>query len=203
MNINCCENASTMINGNSVDIALQGCDSEVKADIVVTEYNSVRLWGQVTNCNGDPVPNVLLKLVKVVKDCSGRCLYQGIAHTVSDCYGFYQFDLCADDPNAVYRVLANKSAVGMERIVSTGDGNCNACTAPSYNPCGEYKCRVTPPDYIDCNNHPSQPCGCNPNNYGCTPNPPICNNYCEQIPNPPCSCPQMGPTMYAPTKVTF
>ncbi len=147
MNKNC---DLTMINGNSIDVVPQGCDSEIKADIVVTEFNSVRLWGQIVNCHGQPVSSALLKLIKIITDCNGKCIYQGIAHTVSDCNGFYQFDLCVDDPCAKYKVLVNKSATGTERIIETGTGNCNACVDPGYTPCGEYKYRVTPPDKFDC-----------------------------------------------------
>ena len=150
-----CDNS--MIDGNSIDVILEGCDSEVRADVIVSEFNSIRLWGQVRNCDGDPVSNVLCKLVKVVKN-GDMCQYQGIAHTVSDCEGFYQFDICVDIPGRCYKVLVNKSAVGIERIISTGDGNCDACTSPGYNPCGEYKYRVTPADKINCKQKSKHEC---------------------------------------------
>ncbi len=195
MNNNCCD--LSMINGNSIDIKPQGCDSEIKADIVVSEYNSVRLWGQVVNCCGEPVANALLKLVKVVYDCNERCMYQGIAHSVSDCHGFYQFDLCVDDPSVKYKVLVNKSAVGTERIIETAGGNCNACVEPGYTPCGEYKYRVTPPDQINC-----APVGQCESAYH--------EPTCAQTSSCQCTCPRcaggaksshVGGNVYAPSRV--
>ncbi len=157
MNNKCCD--IKMISGNSVDIAPQGCDSEIKADIVVDEYSSVRLWGQILSCGGEPIADALIKLVRVVYDCHGRCVYQGISHTVSDCQGFYQFDLCVDEPDAKYKVLVNKTAVGTERIIEVDGGNCKACRKRGYTPCREYKHRVTPADHFDCNPMPHR-CDC-------------------------------------------
>ncbi len=197
MNINSCD--LSMINGNSIDIEPHGCDSEIKADIVVSEFKSVRLWGQVVNCAGEPVANALLKLVKVVYDSAGNCVYQGIAHSVSDCQGFYQFDLCAEDPCAKYKVLVNKSAVGTERIIQTGGGNCNACSEDEYTPCGEYKYRVSPPDHINCT--PVQPtgCGCSQKTYS--------SGSCGFSERESCACQKCSQSthvsgnVYVPTKV--
>ncbi len=148
----------TMINGNSIDISPQGCESEIKADVMVSEFNSVRLWGQIINCHGEPVSYALLKLVKVVTDCHGKCVYQGIAHTLSDCHGFYQFDLCVDDPCVKYKVLVNKSATGPKRVVKCGLGNCNSCVSRVYTPCAEYDYKLTKPDDFDCEKTPCAGC---------------------------------------------
>ena len=117
----------SMMNGTTIDIASQGCDSEIKADVYVSEMNTVRLWGQVLNCNEEPVANALIKLVKVMEDCSGKRVYQSVAHSVSDCNGCYQFDLNENDVTAKYVVMVNKSVVGTERVVQTM-GCCNPCT---------------------------------------------------------------------------
>lgn len=178
-NINNCD--LSMINGNSIDIKMQGCDSEIKADILVKEYNSTRVWGQVRNCDGKPIANALLKLVKVVHDADGTCFYQGIAHTVSDCEGFYQFDVCIDECcSSEYKILVGKSSVGQERIIMTGDGNCKACTTTGYNPCGEYNYRVTPADKIVCNGNTSNGCSesCTNVNTSCNCNQSSSYDYC-------------------------
>ncbi|MEG2295357.1 MAG: hypothetical protein RSB96_01255 [Oscillospiraceae bacterium] len=152
----------TMIDGNSIDIILNGCDSEIKADIHVREFQSIRLWGQIKGCNGKPVPYALLKLVRVIKKPCGDCEYQGVSHSISDCQGFYQFDLCAKDKNAKYKILVSKAVIGRERIISTNDGNCNACSPSSYDPCKEYNYRITPPDKIECHHKGAEPSiGCN------------------------------------------
>lgn len=124
---------TNMIIGNSVDIVVNKCDSEIKADIVVSEFNSIRVWGQIKNCYGNPVSNALIKLIKVIKTCNG-CKYEGVAHTISDCNGFYQFDICEDTSSNCYKILVGKSATGTERIVN--DNNCNPC-CKQCNPCSE------------------------------------------------------------------
>ncbi len=148
--------------GNSIDIDPQGDESEIKADIVVSEYRSVRLWGRVINCYGAPVANALIKLVRV--RFSGDCgyIYEGIAHTVSDCQGFYQFDLCTDDCDVKYKILVNKSTVGTERVIVPNGGNCNLCAETRYNPCGEYRHKVCEPYKIECcgNKNEKGPHGC-------------------------------------------
>lgn len=119
----------TTIIGNSVDINIDpySCESEIHTDVVVLELVSIRLWGQVVNCDGEPVPNALVKLVKiVVSDCGKR--YEGIAHTTSDCQGFYQFDIYSDE-HAWYKILVGKANTGKEIIVSSSSKN-----HPTYDP---------------------------------------------------------------------
>lgn len=136
-----CE-APNMIHGNSVDIVVNKCDSEIKADITVSEFNSIRLWGQVKNCNGQPVANALIKLVKVIKTCTGF-KYEGVSHTISDCNGFYQFDICDNLSCDHYKVLVGKSVYGSERVIS--DNDCANCNNSS-----NCKCRETQQNYSNC-----------------------------------------------------
>lgn len=105
--------------GNSIEINIDpsSCASEIRADVTVSQFASVRLWGQIVNCNNEPVANALVKLVKIT--CKGESKdYIGIAHTTSNCQGFYQFDVCSDE-NAWYKVLVGKSTTGKEIIVSS------------------------------------------------------------------------------------
>lgn len=116
----CCDNfkADSMVKGDSIDICIDRCISEIHADITLTEYSTVRIWGQVKNCCGKPICGVLLKLVKVFDcDCHGE-RYEGVAHTTSDNNGFYQFEVCADDPHRHYKVLASKAILGRECKIS-------------------------------------------------------------------------------------
>lgn len=131
---NKCMGTQGVATGNSIDIDLNECEQlgEVKADIMLNtdinnECNVIRLWGQIKDCNGCAVPNALLKLLKVEK-YKGKCEYKGVAHTVSDCEGFYQFDLCYCDGSENYKILVSRtSSVGDELIMLTDDGNCNVC----------------------------------------------------------------------------
>ncbi|MGL4655764.1 MAG: carboxypeptidase-like regulatory domain-containing protein [Sarcina sp.] len=129
-NAGCCE----YILGNSADLHVNTKDCEVRLDLTVEKANGVRVWGQVKDCSGMPVANVLVKLVKVMHYC-GRQEYVGVAHTVSDCNGFYQFDL-TNCEEADYKVLVSKSAVGNERVASSSM-SCNVCepVAPPMPDC--------------------------------------------------------------------
>lgn len=137
---NQCRGTQGLTTGNSIDIDLNQCEQvgEVKADITLnTDINDeckvVRLWGKVKDCNDCAVPNALLKLLKVEK-YKGKCEYKGIAHTVSDCEGFYQFDLCYCDGSENYKILVTRtSSGGDELVLRTGDGNCNVCNSNNHN----------------------------------------------------------------------
>lgn len=122
----------SIVSGNSLDLDVNFCESEIRADVVVSEYNSVRLWGRIINCDGEPVANALIKLLKV--NCKkDHISYTGVAHTVSDCDGFYQFELCASNEEhhphhkPCYKILVSKAAMGPERTIPTSSGNCNVC----------------------------------------------------------------------------
>ncbi|MCY6958950.1 MULTISPECIES: hypothetical protein [Clostridium] len=101
--------------------------SEIRADINVKKVKTLRVWGQVKDCDGKPVKNALLKLVRVVKDQCGKVEYVGVAHGVSDCLGFYQFDICVPHScNAnVYRIFVSKQALGKEGYITATE--CNPC----------------------------------------------------------------------------
>ncbi|MGL4737879.1 MAG: hypothetical protein ACRCW2_10535 [Cellulosilyticaceae bacterium] len=112
--------------GNSIEINIDpnSCAAEIRADVTVAQFTSVRLWGQIVNCNNEPVANAQIKLVKIV--CKGDTKdYISIAHTTSNHQGFYQFDICSDEI-AWYKVLVGKSTTGKEIIVSNH-------TKPTYN----------------------------------------------------------------------
>lgn len=99
-----CSDDKNGIVGESIDIVLKDvCESEIKAEITVKEFESVRIWGQVKDSCGCPMPRTLLKLLRC--DCEN---FSGIAHTISDCQGFYQFDLCKKTEGGKYRIIAGR-----------------------------------------------------------------------------------------------
>lgn len=128
--------------GNSIDINMNSfCNAaEIKADIKVEEHCSKRIWGQVVNCYGEPISNVLVKLLKVENKC-GYQKYVGVAHTVSDCEGFYQFDVCKNEYHECYKIIVNKVITGEEITIDTKGGNCNACCK---KPCCNEHCHKEP-----------------------------------------------------------
>lgn len=136
---------NSIVSGNSLDLDFNKCESEIRADIVVSEYSSVRLWGRIVNCEGKPVANALVKLLKVESD-GNKVYYSGISHTVSDCEGFYQFDLCTnseDAHNTCYKVLVSKAAYGVEKVIPGKSLNCqpcqpqDTCTQCFYDDCND------------------------------------------------------------------
>lgn len=155
----CAPDHSTVVYGNSVDVDVKDCESEIRADVVVAEFEAVRLWGQVRGCDGKPVAGALLKLVRVIRS-SGKVMYKGIAHAISDCEGFYQFDICPEEcgDGGSYKILVNKAAVGPERVISVSESNCDPCDAinSNLNPCyaadcGHHNCYSSKPYQGKCN----------------------------------------------------
>lgn len=192
-----CENSNVVV-GNSVDIDMKDkhlCgSSEIRSDIVVEEFNAKRVWGQVVNCNGCPVANCLVKLVKIVCE-NGKNYYRGIAHTITNCEGFYQFDVCSDDCSC-YKIIVNKSTTGDEVTIDNKYGNCNLCNPHDncggngnnggYNPCNNCNEEYIVPA-MSCNCDDKNKCyshkntnDCNDKNDGCFDN---CNSRNSYRPN--------------------
>lgn len=160
--------------GNSADLKIGECDSEIRADVVVNEYRSIRLWGCVVNCNGYPVPNALVKLLKIVRYEHGYN-YVSVAHTVTDCDGLYQFDILGEFDCDSYKVIVSKTAIASERIIDTKGGNCNPCDCKPMPKCEEKnppKCdcyekppHVEPPCNKPCDDHMFKSCDCDCEEY--------------------------------------
>jgi len=120
-----------LIHGNVLDLDLKKNDCEIRADITVGRKHCVRVWGQVKDCEVVPVKEALVKLVKIHFEC-GKLEYEGVAHTVTDCMGFYQFEICVPYEECKYKILAGKPATGNERVIEKEV--CNVCKKP---PCFE------------------------------------------------------------------
>lgn len=112
--------------GNSVDVTLEEIrNPEIRADVVVEQIGSKRIWGQIIDCEGMPISHALVKLVREIDD--GETIsYEGVAHTMADCQGFYQFDVRLDD-RSCYKILVNKSVSGGETIIDTTTDYCQPC----------------------------------------------------------------------------
>ncbi|AOR24010.1 hypothetical protein [Clostridium taeniosporum] len=108
-------NNNSYLLGNSVNFSVNDNDNEIKADMIVQPKKTVRIWGQIMDCNGNKIPCAYVKLLKVTPN--GLI---GVAHTLTDFEGFYQFDICACKNGNKYTVVVGKAATGCERVVSTG-----------------------------------------------------------------------------------
>lgn len=100
------------VSGHSVEFQINHKQSQIQIDIPVNEFTTVRVWGQIKNKHDQPVEGIMLQLVRVERMKSHGVKYHGLAHTISDCHGFYQFDLCANSLDTCYQIFANKSAIG-------------------------------------------------------------------------------------------
>ena len=133
-NTNYCE----YIQGNSTDLHISPKDCEVRVDLKVNRKRGIRVWGQIKDCENIPVSGVLVKLLKVINYC-GKQDFVGVSHTVTDCNGFYQFELNRCD-DSDYKIIVSKDAVGSERTLDVDDNDCEPCTnrptpcPPSYPP---------------------------------------------------------------------
>lgn len=117
----------SIIIGNAMDIDLCKGDSEIRADVTVGKSKKccVRVWGQVKDCEGNAVPDAQVKLLKSYY-YHGKLDFEGVAHTTTDCMGFYQFDVCPEDEHTKYRILVGKANTGKERVIH-GKGICDPC----------------------------------------------------------------------------
>lgn len=133
------------VKGNSIEVELSKDDCEVRADVVVERTSGVRIWGQIRDCDGFPVKYALIKLVKISTYC-GKIDVQGVAHTISDCTGFYQFEVSPCNVGTKYRVLVSKAVECCERKVPDSELLCNPCSSDQHqcqsscDPRSEYRC---------------------------------------------------------------
>ncbi len=125
---NCCE----YIVGNSkwVPVTFLDCDVKVHDIDVKKKKDKVRLSGQVVDCNGYGVSNVLVNLLKY-HSRTGETV--GVAHTITDCDGNYIFEV--DKPSIfdfydVYKIIVGKAAKGAERPDLFPFNNCEPCKNP-------------------------------------------------------------------------
>lgn len=131
----CPSNDNAYLIGNSVSFKV-GDESEIKADLIVQYRETVRVWGQIKDCNGNCVPYAYVKLVRPTANG-----YEGIAHTVTDCRGFYQFDICPCTDGCDFTIFVGKAATGPEIQVSAAipgpnsGANCTPCNNGSMPPC--------------------------------------------------------------------
>lgn len=118
-----------LVEGNSIDVQTNDTDCEIRADIELNRRECIRIWGQILDCDGNPIADAQVKLLQR----KGRCqdsYYEGIAHTVTDCLGYYQFDLCPEDRGKEFRIIVGKSVKSNDRVIQDQE-NCPACN--NYN----------------------------------------------------------------------
>lgn len=124
----CCE----YVVGNSkwVPVTFLDCDIKVHDIDVKKKKDKVRISGQVVDCNGYGVSNVLVNLLKYYRRTDETV---GVAHTITDCDGNYIFEV--DKPSIfelydVYKIIVGKAAKSDERPDLLPFNNCEPCKNP-------------------------------------------------------------------------
>lgn len=102
------ESACECIQGKTVDVELKQSDCDVRLDLVVEKKRFLKLWGQVKDTHGAFVEDALVTLFKP-QYIRGEIEYLPISTTISDCMGFYQFEIDQLEKDLKYRVSVGKS----------------------------------------------------------------------------------------------
>ncbi len=125
--------------GTSIDVNIDplSFNQEIRSDIIVSKYDNIRIWGQVKNCKNHIISGAFIKLVKFNHDAIDKSL-EGIAHTLSDYNGFYQFDVCGDNPNISYKIIVSKANNGSKKILDTYNKSGKICNKTLSSDCKTY-----------------------------------------------------------------
>lgn len=108
-----CNKDNEMLTENSIDLLINdSCKSEIRADIILNKLEVITIYGQVKDCEGCPISNVLIKLMK----CCGNKLKE-VDCTTSDCQGFYLFKVYLPQPKGNYRLIFTQTDFILEDIV--------------------------------------------------------------------------------------
>lgn len=102
------ENICECMRGKTVDVDLKHSDCDIRLDLIVERKRISRLWGQVKDTNGNYVENALVTLLRPQYK-RGVIEYFPVTTTLSDCMGFYQFEIDKLEKGLQYRVTVGKS----------------------------------------------------------------------------------------------
>lgn len=95
------------LQGKTADVEICQKDVDIRVDLVVDKKKVLRLWGQIKDNSGYVVENALITLLKP-QYVRGEIEYFPIATTLSDCMGFYQFQIEKLEKNLTYKVNVGK-----------------------------------------------------------------------------------------------
>lgn len=113
--INSNNSSVTLGSSSIVHIEPSQSSTEIRIDVIALQYHLSQLSGQIINKDQQPMPNMLVTLVRIL-DPSSHSDYQFIAHTTSDACGFYSFNLYSTE-ESWYKIIVGKSPTGNEIII--------------------------------------------------------------------------------------
>ena len=96
-----------------VEVVVNPCEKEVRADIKIKQFKKVKIWGQIKDQCGCFVAGATVTLSKIIKKCGCQDVVF-IEQTISDKHGIYCFTICVDDCSERYRICANKKGCKTE-----------------------------------------------------------------------------------------
>lgn len=108
--LNCTAHESNCnyIKGTTTDLEINNNNnSDIRLDFIIEKKYLSKLWGQVKDTDGKCVEDAFVILLKP-KYIKGIVEYFPIATTVSDCMGFYQFEIDSLEKGLKYRVSVGK-----------------------------------------------------------------------------------------------
>ncbi|MGL4911884.1 MAG: hypothetical protein ACRC3Y_05555 [Romboutsia sp.] len=103
------ENKCVCFKGNPVDVPLNNHKNEIKVDLLLEEKQIYKVWGQVIDNNQEPINDAVITLLKP-QYINGRFEYYPVATTMSDCEGFYQFEVRQLTNGLRYKVITGKTS---------------------------------------------------------------------------------------------
>ena len=112
----CCSNNSS---GGSKCFQVNQDTCQVRINLQQQKINQVTIWGQVTDCCGEPLEGCCVTLCKQC-ECNGCYEYQPVAQTITDCRGNYKFCIAPPCSCEQYKVM-------LEEQDTPSPCNCNAC----------------------------------------------------------------------------
>lgn len=102
------ETTCEFFKGRTAELVICENDFDVRLDLTIDKKKVGKVWGQVKDDTGKCVENALVTLLEP-KYVRGYVEYFPIATTLSDCMGFYQFQIAKLEAGLKYRVNVAKS----------------------------------------------------------------------------------------------
>lgn len=101
------ESVCNYMQGQTKDLEIKEEDVDIRLDFEVEKKTTSKLWGQVKDTDGRCVEGAFVMLLKP-KYIRGNIEYVPIATAVSDCMGFYQFEIDQIEKGCKYKVSVGK-----------------------------------------------------------------------------------------------
>lgn len=102
------ESTFDCVQGKTIDIDIKHSDCDIRLDLIVEKKKLCKLWGQVKDKDGNFIDGALVSLLKPQYVC-GKIEYFPVATTISDCSGFYQFEIDQLEKGLKYKVTVSKN----------------------------------------------------------------------------------------------